>query len=181
MTLLDILLLIVSSLSYLISCTTQKKPIKSHMVHQKLPMLQSKNTVYNESLEPKGEKYGRCRGRVSLSIKCVLAYACGLISSWAGLARLGSRQLSSKPSGEVNYLLYLKSAENSTLQSRTQDGVCEGLIVLRRVYLCIHMCVCVPWVWSEKELQIAICSILQRKPRQGHYYMDAPTHQANKK
>ncbi len=127
----------------------------------------------------RGKKHGRCRGRVSLSIKCVLAYACGLISSWAGLARLGSRQLSSKPSGEVNYLLYLKSAENSTLQSRTQDGVCEGLIVLRRVYLCIHMCVCVPWVWSEKELQIAICSILQRN--QGHYDMDAPTHQANKK
>lgn len=65
---------------------------------------------------------------------------CGLSSSRAGLARLGSRQLSSVPSREVNYLLYLKSAENSTLQPRTQGGVCvcvcDGLIVL-------HPCICV--------------------------------------
>lgn len=128
-----------SLLSYLM-CYIEK-PIKSPMDIKSHLCCRAKTPCTMNHWNQRGKKHGRCR--VSLSIKCVLAYMCGLISSWAGLARLGSRQLSSKPSGEVNYLLYLKSAENSTLQSRTQYGVCEGLIVLRCVYLCIHMCVCV--------------------------------------
>lgn len=69
---------------------------------------------------------------------CLSIHVCGLSSSRAGLVRVGSRQLSSVLSREVNYLLYLKSAENSTLQPRTQGGVCvcEGLIVL-------HPCICI--------------------------------------
>lgn len=41
-----------SLLSYRI-CYTEK-PIQSHMAIKSQPMLQSKNTMYNESLEPKG-------------------------------------------------------------------------------------------------------------------------------
>jgi len=72
---------------------------------------------------------------------CESVHVCGLSSSWAGLARLCSRQLSSVPSREVNYLLYLKSAENSTPQPRTQGDVCvcEELIVLCPC-ICVFVC-----------------------------------------
>lgn len=55
------------------------------------------------------------------------------------LAGLGIRQQSSVPSGEVNYLLYLKSAENSI---RTWGVcMCEGLIVLH-LHMCVIVCTC---------------------------------------